>query len=53
LARATFTVSWTHVPILRRYIANQEEHHRKTPFVDELRRLLQKNGVKYDPKYLL
>ena len=50
---AIFSVSWTHVPVVRRYIANQEEHHRKTPFVDELKRLLEKNGVNYDPKYLL
>ena len=50
---AIFTVSWTHVAILRRYIANQEGHHRKTSFVDEFKRLLEKNGVRYDPKYLL
>ena len=50
---SVFTVSWTHVPVLRRYIANQEGHHRKTSFVDELKRLLEKNGVRYDPKYLL
>ena len=50
---SVFTVSWTHVPILRRYVANQEGHHRKTTFVDELKRLLEKNGVRYDPKYLL
>ena len=48
-----FTVSWTHVAILRGYIANQEGHHRKTSFVDELKRLLEKNGVRYDPKHLL
>jgi REP element-mobilizing transposase RayT len=48
-----FSVSWTHAPVVRRYIANQEAHHRKIPFVDELKRLLEKNGVKYDPKYLL
>jgi putative transposase len=48
-----FSASWTHVPILRRYIANQEAHHRKLAFADELKRLLEKNGVKYDPKYLL
>ena len=47
------SVSWTHVPVVRRYIANQDSHHRKIPFVDELKRLLEKNGVKYDPKYLL
>ena len=50
---AIFTASWTHCPVLRRYIAGQEEHHHKTPFADELKRLLEKNGVKYDPKYLL
>ena len=48
-----FSISWTHVPVVQRYIANQEAHHRKTPFVDELKRLLEKNGVSYDPKYLL
>jgi putative transposase len=48
-----FSASWTHLPVLRRYIANQEAHHRKTPFADELRRLLERNGVGYDPKYLL
>ena len=50
---AIFTASWTHVRVLRRYIANQEAHHRKTSFVDELKRLLEKNGVIYDPQYLL
>ena len=50
---AVFTVSWTHVSAIRLYIANQEAHHRKLPFVDELKRLLEKNGVRYDPKYLL
>ena len=48
-----FSTSWTHVHVLRRYIANQEQHHRKTSFMDEFKRLLEKNGVKYDPKYLL
>ena len=48
-----FSVSWTHVPVLHRCIANQEAHHRKVPFVDELKRLLEKNGVKYEPKYLV
>ena len=48
-----FTVSWTHVPAVRRYIASQEAHHQKTPWVDELKKILEKNGVTYDPKYLL
>jgi hypothetical protein len=46
-------VSWTHVPVVKRYIAGQEEHHRKLSFGDELKRLLEKNGVVYDSKYLL
>ena len=50
---AIFTVSWTHVPAVRHYIANQEAHHQKASFSDELKRLLEKNGVSYDPKYLL
>jgi putative transposase len=50
---AIFTVSWTLVPVLKQYIATQEEHHRKTSFAEELKTLLEKNGVSYDPKYLL
>ena len=50
---AVFTVSSTHSTPLRRYIANQEEHHRKATFLEELQRVLIKNHVTYDPKYLL
>jgi putative transposase len=50
---AVFTVSWTHVAAVQRRIADQVAHHRKFRFVDELRRLLEKNGVRYDPKHLL
>ena len=35
------------------YIAAQEEHHRQRTFEQELRELLEKHGVQYDPKYLL
>lgn len=49
---AIFSVSWTHSQALRSYIANQADHHRKTSFVDELKKLLEKNGVAYDPKHL-
>jgi REP element-mobilizing transposase RayT len=47
-----FSVSWTHVPAVRRYIATQAEHHHKTSFEEELKRILEKNGVAYDPRYL-
>jgi REP element-mobilizing transposase RayT len=50
---AAFSVSPTHRDVVRRYIASQEAHHRKVGFVDEITRLLERNGVTYDPKYLL
>ena len=49
---AIFTVSWTHCPALRHYIANQEAHHRKVAFADEFKKLLDRNGVNYEDKYL-
>ena len=35
------------------YIVGQEQHHRKRTFEEELKELLEKHSVKYDPKYLL
>ncbi len=49
---AAFTVSATHTASVRHYIATQEVHHAKVPFIEELKRLLARNGVAYDPKYL-
>jgi hypothetical protein len=37
---------------VQKYIANQEEHHRKISFQDELRTLLRKHGVDFDERYL-
>ena len=39
---AAFSVSQSNVPIVKRYIENQEEHHRKMTFQDELRALLER-----------
>jgi putative transposase len=50
---AAFTVSASRVGTVSEYIAQQEEHHRQTTFVEELKQLLDKHGVQYDPKYLL
>ncbi len=49
---AAFTVSAPSCPAVKRYIANQETHHRTQSFKDELISMLQKAGVQYDPKYL-
>lgn len=49
---SAFTVSPTARASVRGYIRNQEEHHRKVSFRDELIRMLKSAGVEYDPKYL-
>jgi REP element-mobilizing transposase RayT len=47
-----FTVSWSARQAVCAYIDRQEEHHRKTGFVDELRRLLELHGVDFDERFL-
>jgi putative transposase len=49
---AAFTVSASHRDKVRRYIESQPEHHRKMTFIEELRLLLDKHAVEYDPRYL-
>jgi REP element-mobilizing transposase RayT len=47
-----FTVSASQVPCVRRYIENQEEHHRKQSFQEEFVALLRKHGIEFDERYL-
>ena len=47
-----FSLSQSQLPALIQYIDNQEEHHRKRTFKEELLELLEKYGVEYDEKYL-
>lgn len=37
---------------VKRYIANQNEHHRKLSFQDEVRALLTKHDVEWDERYI-
>lgn len=46
-----FSVGPAHIDPLTRYIAKQEEHHRKETFQDEFRRLCRKYGVEIDERY--
>jgi len=48
-----FTHSIREKDILIEYIKNQEDHHRRTDFLDEYRRLLQDAGIDFDEKHLL
>ena len=50
---SVFTVSASRMEAVRQYIAAQEEHHRQQTFEQELRELLEKHGVQYDPNSLL
>jgi len=47
-----FTVSKSAVDDVTRYIADQEEHHRRMTFQEEFVALLERHGIEYDPKYL-
>ena len=46
-----FSISPSHVDALIEYIRNQEEHHKKETFQDELRRLCKKYGLESDERY--
>jgi len=49
---ASFSVSQSNLEKVKRYIATQEEHHRKATFQDELRALLRKHGLEFDERYV-
>ena len=47
-----FTVSKSQIDIVQKYIANQEEHHKKMSFEEEFVELLKRNKIDFDYKYL-
>ena len=47
-----FSVSESSVAAVTRYIARQEEHHRKQSFQEEFLAFLKKNNVPYDERFL-
>jgi putative transposase len=47
-----FSVSESTVVAVTKYIAEQEEHHKKRSFQEEFVAFLKKNRVEYDPKYI-
>ena len=49
---SAFTVSKSQVDLVREYIRQQEQHHRKQDFKAELVSLLKKNDIEYEEKYL-
>jgi putative transposase len=49
---AAISVSPSQVPTVRAYIENQERHHARRSFEQELVALLEKSGVEYERKHL-
>jgi REP element-mobilizing transposase RayT len=47
-----FSVSKSHTERVKRYIENQEEHHRKVSFQEEVLAFLKKQGIEYDPRFV-
>ena len=47
-----FSVSQSKVKTVREYINNQERHHRKMTFEEELRGFLNKHEVDFDERYI-
>ena len=47
-----FSVSPSQIAAVKKYIANQAEHHRRRDFKEELLIMLKKAGVDYDPRYI-
>ena len=49
---ADFSVSASNLEQVKKYIADQEQHHRKMNFQEELRTLLRRYHVEWDERYI-
>lgn len=49
---SAFTVSYSQIPDVQRYIQNQQEHHKKMSFQDEYIAFLKRHGIEFRPEYL-
>jgi len=47
-----FSVSPSQVPVVKKYIQKQEQHHRKQDFEQEFVTLLRRCGIDYDEQYV-
>lgn len=49
---SAFSVGYTQIPVVERYIAYQKEHHKNKLFEDELRGFYGKYKIDFDEKYV-
>ena len=47
-----FSVGYTQIEDVIKYILNQNEHHKKISFQDEYRNFLKKYNIGYDERYI-
>jgi putative transposase len=47
-----FSYTKSDIPLVARYIENQEEHHRKKSFLEEYEELLKEFEIDFDPRYV-
>jgi putative transposase len=47
-----FSVSPSQAAVVKNYIRNQAEHHKKRNFEEAFLLLLKKSGIEYDPKFV-
>jgi REP element-mobilizing transposase RayT len=47
-----FSIGASQIDVLRKYISNQREHHRKRTFQEEFRELCEKYNIEYDERYV-
>ena len=49
---SAFAVSYSHLDSVKRYIARQAEHHRRTTFQEEFLMFLQRHRIEFNERYL-
>lgn len=47
-----FSVGYTQLNVVKKYIARQKEHHARVSFEDEFRYFLKKYNVEYDERFI-
>jgi REP element-mobilizing transposase RayT len=47
-----FSVGFSQIKVVRKYIMGQEEHHQKVSFQDEFRKLLKRYEIEFDERYV-
>ena len=47
-----FSVSQSNVEAVKKYIAHQEDHHKKTTFQEEFREFLRRHDLAWDERYI-